>query len=269
MSARVWLRRLMGEELTSSLHARRWARMLPRNCDPATRHVDLPWVGLIDRLLEPGDTALDIGAHGGGFSYPMAIRVAPTGTVHAFEILPYYRKTLEKTMKLLDVYNVEIHPFGIGTSDREIELVVADAQGNHLTGNVHIRGPEEVSARSETARIRSLDELANERPELGKARFVKIDVTGAELEVLEGGRRFFGAHQPRVLAQVTKRQTARYGHDVASVLDAFEALGYVSARLEPVGCRLRSELGPTPPSGDWLLVPAEHEAELQRITRPE
>ena len=59
------------------------------------------------------------------------------------------------------------------------------------------------------------------REAISRVDFVKIDVEGAELQVLEGGKEVIEAYRPTMLIEIEARHTARYGHapeDVAGWL---------------------------------------------------
>jgi hypothetical protein len=55
------------------------------------------------------------------------------------------------------------------------------------------------------------------REAIDRVDFVKIDVEGAELHVLEGGREVIEAHRPTMLIEIEARHTARYGHSPEDV----------------------------------------------------
>lgn len=50
---------------------------------------DMAEVAGLQRLLKPGDVAMDIGAHSGDSTLPIALAVGPAGLVLAFEPNPY------------------------------------------------------------------------------------------------------------------------------------------------------------------------------------
>ncbi len=58
---------------------------------------------LVDQLrqwIEPGDTVIDIGAHSGDFSLPLALAAGRRGIVFAWEPNPYVFEVLEKNTRL-------------------------------------------------------------------------------------------------------------------------------------------------------------------------
>src|SRR5262249_12357507 len=67
--------------------------------------------------------------------------------------------------------------------------------------------------------------------------FIKIDVEGEELRLIEGGRQFFSRHSPLIMFEIKAGRQVNYG-----IADAFRGLGYRIFRLLP---------------GAPLLVPVE------------
>ncbi len=88
---------------------------MPRFSDPSKRPFEL---ALVERFVAAEEVALDFGAHGGAWSYPLARRVGPRGRIHAFEIFPYYSSTLERALALRGVENVVLHRCGRTASRR-------------------------------------------------------------------------------------------------------------------------------------------------------
>jgi FkbM family methyltransferase len=138
-----------------------------------------------------GDTVYDIGANIGYVSLALAKRVGLTGSVIAFEPVPrnidMFRKSIEvnrlKNICLLDV----------AASTRSGEAVIRIAENFATASLVWHRNVR--SAQEFVIRTVVVDELV-ETGKIGKPRFVKIDVEGAEAEVLEGMRRTIAAARP-------------------------------------------------------------------------
>ena len=259
-SKREWITRLLGERLTREIHARRWARSMPRFSAPAQRPFEL---ALVDRFLGDGDIALDFGAHGGAWSYPMARQVGSTGQVHAFEIFPYYSATLARALSLLGVDNVVLHRCGVGDVSGEAEIVLVDEQGTVLTGMIRTRGPDETPRRSEQVPIRTFDSLCEETPALLQARFAKIDVEGSEFALFKGGSRLLRETRPVIFCEVTKRQCERNGHTRRDVLEFVQAADYGLYVYGKTGTIASiTPLDPNLP-GDFLFVPRERAGEVE------
>jgi FkbM family methyltransferase len=147
------------------------------------------WTGLYEvgvqeafvRLLRPGDTMWDVGAHIGFFAALAASRVGPGGRVHAFEPMPANRNRLLETIELNKLDQVEVHPIA----------VAGQTGASHLYGNsstsmwslVENPGEKRIDVPCAT-----LDDLIADAS-FGTPALVKIDVEGTEVDVLRGGLR--------------------------------------------------------------------------------
>ena len=151
---------------------------------------DLAVVEALWRLLDAGDTAVDVGANLGYTTSLMAKRVGPAGVVLCFEPHPAVFDDLEKNIALIrsssDVG--AIHAYRIALSDRVGEAVLSSPGGgsaNDLSASRLDAQPASAGEQHATVATRLLDEFAGER----QLAVVKIDVEGHELNVLRGAER--------------------------------------------------------------------------------
>ena len=222
---RWWLRRGSmrviagaGEDLRLSLvhlpvaHAH--AGSLPRGT------LEIPVQEALRRLLGEGDVFYDVGANVGFFSLIAARLVGPDGHVDAFEPVVESVAAIRANAVLNGFDNIAVHPVAVGAAaGRERMLVVEDLSWSRLErGGQHSRAAATVDVE-----VVALDELV-EAGELRPPTLVKIDVEGAELDVIAGMRRTLERHRPAVVCEL---------HDTgAEVARAFEELGYDVTNLE-------------------------------------
>lgn len=152
------------------------------------------WV--IDRVVRPGDVALDIGSNLGLVSLRLAARVGAQGHVHAFDPQPRMQDYFRRTLALNPAAPITLHPIGLGTETATLELAVPghNAGSASLTRQMAARpGVELVKVP-----VRALDDYA---AEIGLTRvdFIKMDVEGFEAQVIAGGRDLLGRTRPRVI----------------------------------------------------------------------
>jgi FkbM family methyltransferase len=138
----------------------------------------VPVQDVLISILQPGAVFWDVGAHVGFFSILAARAVHPRGRVHAFEPMPHNRRRLEEAVRLNRAENVTVHEFAV--SDLNASAVLHGHGASAMWTLVAERG--------EFAGIivacRTIDSLASD---LGDPNAIKIDVEGAELDVLRGG----------------------------------------------------------------------------------
>lgn len=172
-------------------------------------------VRYVTQRARPGTTALDVGANVGVFTVPLARAVGPSGCVLAFEPVPANAARLRENLTLNNVTNVEIHEVAVGDRVGTAVLNIGSDPAYHSFRSVpeHVRTDEEIVVPEETL------DLAWDRAGSPPVSVVKIDVEGAELEVLRGGQRMLRACQPSVVLET---------HDARRnmVTRWFEAHGY-------------------------------------------
>jgi FkbM family methyltransferase len=127
--------------------------------------------------LREGMVVIDVGAHIGYYTLLAARSAGSAGTVHAVEPCDENRDVLQENIRINGLENVVIHPCAAGRG-----------RGNrafHLTGSSDSHGfyPHPCTETVRTIEVAEtpLDEIIQ-----GPVHAVKIDVEGAEIEVLQG-----------------------------------------------------------------------------------
>ncbi|HWA37351.1 MAG TPA: FkbM family methyltransferase, partial [Burkholderiales bacterium] len=169
--------------------------------------------------LRPGMRALDIGANLGLYTLAMARAVGSSGRVAAFEPGPGAADYLARSLRLNGFDHVALARTAV--SNRRGVAAFELGEQPELAA---LATTAEAALRVPTAR---LDDLVREHG-LDDVEFVKMDVEGHELQVVEGGERFFRAGSPLVMLEVL----AGTQLDLRA-LRRLEALGYGAYRLLP------------------------------------
>ena len=186
------------------------------------RRVDPHEIRWMSDALRPGDLAIDVGAHKGGYLHSMRRRVGPTGAVVAFEPQPELADYLRSRVSDFGWTNVTVLERALSSSrgrrplwrPGEVPSPAASLGGASLPPGAH--GLEvDVDTLDE-----ALGSLRGDRP----VRFLKCDVEGHELEVLLGGARTFERHRPFVLVECEARHAPE--RRVEDVFAHLEELGY-------------------------------------------
>jgi FkbM family methyltransferase len=148
------------------------------------------------RRLRPGMRVWDVGAHVGFFSLLAARLVGPTGEVHAFEPLPENCERLEHNARLNGFTNIVAHAHAVG-----VELGAATFYDHESTSMGSLVG-DGTDVPSRVVGQTTLDALA---VILASPTLIKIDVEGAELDVLRGGTKLFASEQPELIVEIDRR----------------------------------------------------------------
>jgi FkbM family methyltransferase len=135
----------------------------------------------ICNLLQPGGTFIDAGANMGDFTILAASLVGPTGRVLAFEPEPGSCRWLRKSIARNGYANVRLYEAALSDANGMALLHLGKASEWHsLLPGRHNRSGVVVEVAT-----RTLDSVLREIPAC-PATVIKIDVEGAELQVLQG-----------------------------------------------------------------------------------
>jgi len=139
-----------------------------------------------------GKQFVDIGANAGYFS--LLASQYSNKKVISIEPMPENVQFLNEHIKMNKINNIEVLPIAISDKNGEIEFSNSD----NLSANTYKK--ESVMFKGEGIKVQtiSLQELA-ERNSLDSNCFIKIDVEGAEFDVLEGGKDFLKKHHPNLM----------------------------------------------------------------------
>lgn len=189
---------MLGDYLSNTVYfSRDWDRKISWTCE---------------RLLRPGDVALDIGANIGLVTCQMAAMVGTTGAVHSFEPNPVVADLLRQSIARNGFSHVTLHPVALGDAEGELELTVP--QENHCLGTL----TRDTKGAKFTVPVKTLSDWF-ERSKVTRIRLMKIDVEGFEEQVFRGAERLLSAVRPdAVLLELNKYEGAFDAHPVIQIL---------------------------------------------------
>ncbi|MCM3878414.1 MAG: FkbM family methyltransferase [Thermoanaerobaculia bacterium] len=172
---------------------------------------------LTTRVVGRGDTCLDIGANIGWYTVLLRRLVGSSGAVHAFEPNPPVFARLVENVALAGAPpNVYLHPLGLGRETRAADLHVFEGIAD---GHASMSDQGRAGFSTVSCPVRRLDDVLKESG-LDRVSFVKMDVEGAELGVLEGAGRLFSQPTPPVWLIEMARETARtFGYGPGALVD--------------------------------------------------
>lgn len=160
--------------------------------------------------LEDGDVVFDVGANIGYLTIPLALSVASTGRVIACEPERRNLGRLRENLALNDIDNVTVKELAIGADDGEIMLQLADDSVYHTVssaGEVPGSTLAHATGRGVVVRMATLDTVWAEEGRPAVAA-LKIDVEGAEVDVVRGGAELISACRPVLLIETSGNRLA-------------------------------------------------------------
>ena len=189
---------------------------------------------VLQALATPGGVAVDVGANVGLLTLALGIAVGPSGRVYAFEPEPGPRRHLLKTLQLNGLKWVEASDLAIGAQVETAAFNVSPIIGH---SSLYALPDDEGQGRLLQVEVKPLDELL---PTGSRLDVVKIDVEGAELDVLAGMSRLIDENADIALvAEYGPSHLARVGITPQAWFDAFLRHGFIPFEIgEPTGlCR--------------------------------
>ena len=180
-------------------------------------------------LLEAGSGAhviFDIGANVGFYSLHWALRLAPGGSIHAFEPVPSTFSWLRRNTVLNKLDGViRANDFGLADEAKRVSMFLPrfTGSGGASMKNLH---PEEATVEVEV-RFDTLDEYFSAN-KLRRLDLLKADVEGSEILVLRGGLRTIEEHRPLIFLELLRKWSRPFGYHPNDVIRMLGQIGYRS-----------------------------------------
>ena len=204
---------------------------------------------LIVTLLAEGDLVFDIGANVGYMTCLMA--QAMTGTdgaqVHAFEPEPANFEILQQNIALNDLKGVETQRLALSSTTRKEQIFLSEQNFSDHT-LIPLPGRKQLPIESVAFDDYYATHCAGRR-----VRFVKIDVQGYELEVLEGMRHSLMMGLIDVLLlEFWPARIKKNGTSSAELLTLLATLPYQGTIISDTGGGLYKSLTDIEAAGDLI-----------------
>lgn len=203
---------------------------------------------IIDEIVNPGDTVIDVGANIGYNTVYLSHAVGQSGRVIALEPAGDNLDVLRRQLTENGVRNVTVHAVAAGRARETrtlylrgelsaVNSLFSDGCYGPVTGTVPVP-------------VVPLDDLVE-----GTAAVVKIDVEGAEVDVLEGMSRLLGRPDIRLVVEWHPALQAAAGYDATALPRWLWDRGF---RLRAVWHTRSEVLSPNDASGIASTLSAAH-----------
>ena len=191
---------------------------------------------LIQKLLRPEDTFVDVGANVGMHTLAAAIAMQGRGRIVAFEPYPSTHGLLRKTLWMNGFSNiVETHQAAASDRPGRRQLFVGSTSGHHSL--FPLQAPTLESAPPVEVPVVRVDDVVGAH---ARVDLIKIDVEGAELEVLEGASSTISGNKDiSLIAEFGAAHLRRTGRSTHDWLTPFERAGLRWGAIDPVSGQVR------------------------------
>lgn len=204
--------------------------------------------------LAGGGVALDIGGNIGLYTYRLSQLCS---RVEYFEPNP----ASVRMIKNLRLKNVTVHNVGVSSADGTMRLYVPVVNGVRMTELANFQGADGEHDELEVP-VRRLDGLG-----FTGVSFIKIDVEGHELEVLDGAEETILRERPVMMVEIAQHHLSV---PMRAVFDRVLGMGYtgyffMDGRLHPL-TGYTQETGRAPGTGrvffNFIFIPANRQVSL-------
>jgi FkbM family methyltransferase len=178
---------------------------------------ELSFLKIIDTLLPSCSVSLDIGANIGNHSIFMS-KILKCSVIHAFEPIPYLYNKMLFNFENNNIYNVIPHNIALSSKESTLKCIskLPDNHGSYWLwyedekalhpferGYPSHKGCDG-SKYTKSIPSKRLDDVMLKYNNIDKVHYIKIDVEGMELEVLNGGMDLIKKHRPLLQIEVCK-----------------------------------------------------------------
>jgi len=172
-------------------------------------------VFLFNQIVRPGDVVIEAGANIGSHTVALAQAAGVTGRVHAFEPQRHAFQLLCANVAVNSLANVFTHYMALGSENGDALFPEVDPTLPNNFGGVSF-----FVQHTEMARVvvRTIDSF-----EFPRVDFLKADVEGFELQVLQGARETILRHRPVCHLEYNNPYT---GNNIPVLADYFRDLDY-------------------------------------------
>ena len=211
---------------------------------------------LIDMILchlPVAGTFIDVGAHVGGITLPAASHVGPEGRVLAIEPNPNTATVLRRNLTKNLLKNTTVVELACLDERKRTVFYVNDSSHS---GKSSLSGRNAGSRQTVTIECDTLDSIAATH-EVDRVDVVKIDVEGAELQVLKGMERLLKEFLPIVILEVEPTLLEAFSTAAPDLWAFLAAKGYRAENIDSTNViftcpstRCPATANYQPPAGD-------------------
>jgi FkbM family methyltransferase len=187
---------------------------------------------LLKKILKPGMVMIDAGAHRGYYTLLASFLIGSKGRIISFEPSPRERQWLWMHRIANGRRNVTIEKKALGSKEETAEFFITLGK---QTGCNSLRYPKGVPySLPIQVPVVTLDRYFHDAA-LDRLDFIKMDVEGAEKEMLIGGRECLRKSRPMIMCELSDIRTLRWKYRPVETVKILESLDYSCYFIQPNG----------------------------------
>lgn len=176
------------------------------------------WEPISQLIPKPGETFVDVGSNVGYYTLKFAKTLGSKGKVISIEPDPDSYEILTKNCKLNNLETIELHNVAIGDHIGSVNLFRTDTH----SGQSSLNSNQETSKNFVSVNLTTLDELLEK---LSTIDWMKIDVEGSELNVLQGSQKTL-LKTKKILIEIHEPQLRKQNQKPEQIIFNLENLGF-------------------------------------------
>tara|TARA_B100000212_G_scaffold340019_1_gene319646 strand:- start:1011 stop:1766 length:756 start_codon:yes stop_codon:yes gene_type:complete len=228
--------------------------LLKRRLQRSIKRNDEQEINLVKKFIKSGTDSIDVGVYRGVYSYEMS---KYSEKVHSFEPNPIIFKYINKNLKKF-IKNIHLYNFALSNQNKTINLKIPIRNSNsnkeifeeyYEMGKATIHNENNFeNYENFEIQTKKIDEFSFDN----KISFIKIDVEGHELEVIEGAKNTIKRDKPVLLVEIEKQYTKK---EVAESINFINSLGYKSYFFNKKDLKSTTELNNLDLFNNFIFFP--------------
>lgn len=219
---------IIGKDIKVELWPWLWADF----CTYVTGGPELHHIEYFKSQISEKSIIFDIGAYIGVYGL-IASEIAVKGNVYIFEPDPRSAKRIKHTIKSNKISNIAYHQSAIGAKSGRFEFALQEYPPmSSLQIAEHSQTQTSGEPRIAMVGVWLLDEFCLEYG-ISHIDIAKIDVEGAEHDVLMGGSQILEGSRPKLIIELHRNLLPNYGHKRSDVLNYLISLKYELFQIKP------------------------------------
>jgi FkbM family methyltransferase len=201
-------------------------------------------INFYKKLARPGAMIVDIGAHTGDTTVPMALAVGKEGLVLALEPNKYVYKILQKNASLNKAHtNIVPVCFAATKEDGDFVFNYSDASFNNggFLSEIHVKNHHHNYTLNVTGKNVERYLLNNFSNQLQRLDLIKVDAEGYDKEILKTIPNILDRYKPNLMVECYKRLDENERHELFDIINAHGYNLYYLENFEETGNKVLVE----------------------------
>lgn len=189
---------------------------------------------VINKILKPGMTFLDVGANMGLYTIFASKKVGKSGLVISIEPSSREFERLQSNVEINQLQNVRMMQTAVSRLEGNADLLVAtnDHAGHNTLGNFAYDGI--ILKQKEHVTVKTIDNIVSELG-LQSLDVIKMDIEGSEFLALEGAERTLKNFKPTLMLELFNETLKHQGCNGDMIFQFLTSLGYVIYGFDKYG----------------------------------